>query len=259
MNMRIIFIFSCTSPTHSDTIKKLASDQKHIGGDLPGFFGALHTWGRQLAYHPHIHYIAPGGAMSKKDTSWHPSRLDFFLPVKVMSKIFKAKFRHEMIKANLIHLIPQEVWNQDWVVNSQAIGASSHSLHYLAPYLFKVAISNSRIVKLEDRKVFFKYKKHNSNRWRTMALDVLEFIRRFLQHVLPTGFMKVRYYGFMAPGSSIPLEKVSALIELSFGFRIENSKIEVKPFRSPTCSHCGGFLKYRASFIPFRLVKSGAG
>lgn len=243
----------------SDTIKKLACDEKYIGGDLPGFLGVLHTWGRQLAYHPHIHYIVPGGAISKKDTSWHPSRMDFFLPVKAMSKIFKAKFRHEMINSNLAPLIPQEVWNQDWVVNSQAIGASSHSIHYLAPYVFKVAISNSRIVKIEDRKVFFKYKIHNSNRWRTMALDVMEFIRRFLQHVLPTGFMKVRYYGFMAPGSSISMEKVSTLIELSFGFRIIISKVEIKPFRSPTCCHCGGILKYRASFLPVRLIKSGAG
>jgi len=83
-------------------------------------------------------------------------------------------------------------WNQDWIVNSQAVGAGSHSLEYLAPYVFKMAISNSRIIKVEDRKVFFKYRKPKSNRWRTMVLDVMEFMRRFLQHVLPTGFMKVR-------------------------------------------------------------------
>jgi len=86
----------------ADTIKKLATDPKYIGGDLPGFFGVLHTWGRQLQYHPHIHYIVPGGALSKKDHQWHPSRIDFYLPVKAMSIIFKAKFRDEMKKTLFI-------------------------------------------------------------------------------------------------------------------------------------------------------------
>jgi hypothetical protein len=106
-----------------------------------------------------------------------------------MSKIFKAKFRDEMRKSYLDSDIPEEVWNQDWIVNSQAVGTSAHSIEYLAPYVFKVAISNSRILKVEDHKVFFKYKRPKSNRWRTMRLDVMEFMRRFLQHVLPTGFI----------------------------------------------------------------------
>jgi len=204
----------------SETMKKLAADEKYIGGDLPGFLGVLHTWGRQLVYHPHIHYMVPGGALSKKDDSWHPSRIDFYLPVKAMSRIFKAKFRDEMSKSNLLSSIPQDVWDQDWVVNSQAIGAGAHSIKYLSRYVFKVAISNSRIIKVKDRDVFFKYKKPGSNRWRTMVLNVMEFMRRFLQHVLPSGFMKVRYYGFLSPGASVPLEKIKALIELSFGFEI---------------------------------------
>jgi len=90
----------------SETMKKLAADEKYIGGDLPGFLGVLHTWGRQLVYHPHIHYMVPGGALSKKDDSWHPSRIDFYLPVKAMSRIFKAKFRDEMSKSNLLSSIP---------------------------------------------------------------------------------------------------------------------------------------------------------
>ena len=156
---------------------------------MPGFFGVLHTWGRQMSYHPHIHYIVPGGALSRTDGKWHCSRIDFILPVKAMSKIFKAKFRDIMKKSRLYPQIPSDVWNQKWVVNCQAIGAGEQSIKYLAPYVFKVAISNSRIVKVEDRRVFFKYRKNKSNRWRTMALDVMEFLRRFLQHVLPTGFI----------------------------------------------------------------------
>jgi hypothetical protein len=249
--------YSALFKASSETIKKLAADEKYIGGDLPGFLGVLHTWGRQLVYHPHIHYLVPGGALSKKDDRWHPSRLDFFLPVKAMSKIFKAKFRDEMSKSNPVSDIPEEVWNQDWVVNCQAVGAAAHSIKYLAPYLFKVAISNSRIIKVEDRKVFFKYNKPQSNRWRTMTLNVMEFMRRFLQHVLPTGFMKVRYYGFLGPGASVPLEKIQTLIELSFGFKITKPEIEIEPFPPPTCIHCGGRLKYVASIGILEVIRSG--
>jgi len=243
----------------SESIKKLAADEHSVGGDLPGFFGVLHTWGRQLAYHPHIHYVVPGGALSKKDNRWHPSRIDFYLPVKALSKIFKAKFRDEMRKSNLDSDIPEEVWNQEWVVNSQAVGTGAHSIAYLAPYVFKVAISNSRILKGEDRKVFFTYQKPHSNRWRIMALDVMEFIRRFLQHVLPTGFMKVRSYGFLGSGSSVPLEKISALIELSFGFAITKHNITIKPFHPPLCTQCGGRLTCVFSIPRFKLIRSGSG
>jgi hypothetical protein len=251
--------YSAMFKASSETMKKLAADEKYIGADLPGFFGVLHTWGRQLTYHPHIHYIVPGGALSKADARWHPSRIDFFLPVKAMSKIFKAKFRDEMSKSELFTQIPSEVWNQAWIVNCQAVGNSENSVKYLAPYVFKVAISNRRIIKVQDDKVFFKYRKNHSNRWRTMALNAMEFIRRFLQHVLPTGLMKIRYYGFMHSSCSVPLEKVSALIELAFGFEIVKPENKREPFELPTCIHCGGNLKYIASIRRFDPVLSGAG
>jgi hypothetical protein len=251
--------YSALFKASSDTLKKLAPDEKYIGGDLPGFFGVLHTWGRQLSYHPHIHYVVPGGAFSKDDGLWHSSRVDFFLPVKAMSKIFKAKFRDEMIKHKLYHEISPKVWDQDWIVNSQAVGSSARSVKYLAPYVFKVAISNSRIIKVEDHKVFFKYKKSKSNRWRTMILDVLEFMRRFLQHVLPSGFMKVRYYGFLSPGSSVKLEKIRALIQLAFGFRITMPEVKIQSFDPPLCSSCGGKLVFILSVSPYIRIRSNTG
>jgi Transposase zinc-binding domain/Putative transposase len=91
--------YSALFKTSSEAIKKLAPDQHYLGGNLPGFFGVLHTWGRTLQYHPHIHYIVPGGALSSTDGRWHPSTTDFYLPVKALSKIFRAKFRDEMKKA----------------------------------------------------------------------------------------------------------------------------------------------------------------
>ena len=243
----------------SETIKKLTADEKYIGGDLPGFFGVLHTWGRQLQYHPHIHYIAPGGALSKQDGSWHPSRIDFYLPIKAMSKIFKAKFRDEMIKHKLYDDIAPEVWHQSFNVNCQPVGNCEQSISYLAPYVFKVAISDSRIIKVEDRKVFFKYKKNRSQRWRTMSLDVMEFMRRFLQHVLPTNFMKVRYYGFLSPGSSVCLSTIDALIQLAYGFQICTPQPQIEPTPPITCPLCGGGLKFIISILPFELIPTDTG
>jgi hypothetical protein len=251
-NQRVAY--SALFTTSSDAIKKLARDEKHMGGDLPGFFGVLHTWGRTQEYHPHIHYVVAGGALSIRDRTWHPSRIDFYLPVRALSRIFRAKFKDAMIKAGLFDLIPAEVWLQEWNVNCQAVGESQAGLKYLAPYVFKVAISNHRIVKVEEHTVFFRYRKTHSNRWRTMALDAMEFMRRFLQHVLPTGFMKVRYYGFLNPNCKIELDTVSTLIELSHGFEISRPEVEIKPWKPITCSKCGGALKLRVIILPCGTV-----
>jgi len=251
--------YSALFAASANTMKKLASDPRHIGGDMPGFFGVLHTWGRQLQFHPHIHYIVPGGALSREDNRWHPSRTDFYLPVKAMSIIFKAKFKDHMKKNNLYTQIPAQVWKQNFIVNSQAVGNSERSIKYLAPYVFKVAISDYRIVNVDNRRVSFKYKKSKSNRWRTMHLDAMEFMRRYLQHVLPTGFMKIRYFGFLNPNCRVPLKKISALIQLAFGFLIQVPATKIEPLKPITCSHCGGKLLYRYSILPFRRLPKGTG
>ncbi len=242
----------------SAALKKLSADEEFVGGDCPGFFGVLHTWGRQLEYHSHIHYIVPGGAFDKESGNWHSSRVDFYVPVRALSKIFRAKFRDEMKNAGLFDQIDPVVWNIDWNVNCQAVGSSEGSLKYLAPYVFKVAISDSRIVKVENRQVTFRYKKQKSSRWRTMTLEVMEFIRRYLQHVLPTGFMKIRYYGFMGSGSSVTLDNIRAAIELSLDFFVECRQVpENQEKTSPYCSHCGGKLEYRYSIMPHELWQPG--
>lgn len=235
----------------SEAIKKLAADEKYVGGELPGFFGVLHTWGRQLHYHPHIHYVVPGGAISTQKLKWQPSRIDFFVPIRALAKIFRAKFRDEMDRAGLLSAIPPELWQTDWNVNCQPVGACEHSLRYLAPYVFKVAISDRRIVKVENRTVFFRYKKPHSQRWRTIALEVMEFIRRFLQHVLPAGFMKIRYYGFMNPNSSVSVDEIKTLIELASGFTLATPEVEIKPMPVMTCALCGATLRYRYMLLPW--------
>lgn len=244
--------YSAMFKASSGAIKKLSPDEKHIGGDLPGFFGVLHTWGRLLQYHPHIHYIVPGGAFCKEDGQWHSSRKDYFLPEKMLAKIYKAKFLHQMKKTGLLNSIPYEARQIEWNVNCQPIGTGFESVKYLAPYVFKVAISNARIVKVEDRIVSFKYKKVKSNRWRTCQLEVMEFIRRFLQHVLPTGFMKVRYYGFLHPCSSVSLAKIQIAIETANGARVVKIEITIKKY-IPACPDCGGELEYLYSVLPYMI------
>ena len=244
--------------TSSATLKTLSADEKYIGGDLPGFFGVLHTWGRQLEYHPHIHYIIPGGSFDKKCGFWRSSRIDFYLPIWALSEMFREKFKSVMIKTGLFDQINPIVWKIDWNVNCQAVGSSQGSLKYLAPYVFKVAISNNRIIKVENRRVCFRYKKQKSSRWRTMSLEVMEFIRRYLQHVLPTGFMKIRYYGFMGSGSSTTLDDIRAAIERSLDYFVkERPSSEKEENRYPYCPHCKGKLIFWYSLSACEIWNPG--
>jgi hypothetical protein len=160
-----------------------------------------------------------------------------------------------MKQAKLSDQIPNDAWQIAWNVNCQAVSSSEACLKYLAPYVFKVAISNSRIVNLQDRTVLIRYRKPHSQRSRILALDVMEFIRRFLQHVLPTGFMKIRYYGFMNPNCKVPLDRIHGLIELSYGFAVDLPIPDVEPRRRSTCPSCGGLLKLRSVLPPLQILR----
>lgn len=243
----------------AEAIKVLAKDEKHIGGDLTGFFGVLHTWTRRLFYHPHIHYVTPAGAMDKKTDRWKPAKNNFYLPVKALSKIYRAKFRDLLCQKGLINEVPPWVWKVDFNVHCKPIQTVGPVLKYLAPYVYRVAISDSRIIKVEKGFVWFHYKKKNSNRLRVEKVPVLVFIDRFLNHVLPTGFMKVRYYGFLSGSSSVSIPKARALIELSHGFEFESGDVEaeLEPSRPPVCSKCGGILLFIYKEYPPRRLRSG--
>jgi hypothetical protein len=126
-------------------------------------------------------------------------------------------------------------------------GAERRSLDCLSPYVFKVAIADHRIVKVEDGQVSFSYQKPGSARRRTLTLDALEFIRRFLTHVLPSGFMKVRYYGFLSPTARVALEEVKAKVELAHGFAVTTPEVELRASPQPLCQLCGGRLRFHRS------------
>lgn len=238
----------------SAALKTLAADPKYVGTQTPGFFGVLHTWGRTLEYHPHVHYVVPGGGLSEDGKQWRAARADFFVPVKALSILFRAKFRDALKQAGLYALVPAAVWKQPWVVNSQAAGDGRTSLRYLAPYVFRVAIGDRRIVSVDDEHVTFSYRKSGTNRWRKMTLAAHEFIRRFLQHVLPAGFQKVRHYGFLAAGRKVSIDAVRWLVSLHYGlvyllWSTQNVGPELPKMR---CSACGGAL------VATALVVGGA-
>jgi hypothetical protein len=183
--------------TSAAATRKLAWDPRFVGGQI-GMLGVLHTWGRNLAYHPHVHYLVPGGGLAEDGQTWLSATKTFFLPVKALSRIFRAKFRDALRSTDLFADVPPEVWKKEWVVHCQTVGDGVNALKYLAPYIFRVAISNHRIIKLENDRVTFRYRATETGKLRTCVLPALEFIRRFLQHVLPRGLVKVRYYGIFS-------------------------------------------------------------
>jgi len=230
----------------STALKTLAQNPRFVGADLPGFFGVLHTWGRTLNFHPHIHFVVPGGGIDRTKGIWRSSREDFYAPGQTLAKVFKGVFRELIADAGLESCIDPSVRYRKWVVDCEAVGQNREGIiKYLAPYVFKTAITDSRIVSVGNGKVTFTYVKSGSSRQRRMTLDIREFIRRYLMHVLPDGFMRIRNYGFMGSGCPIPQDELVALVRLAQGFDVE--AIEYiptgeEPFR---CPKCGGKLVAR--------------
>lgn len=201
----------------AETLRRIAADPKHLGARI-GFLAVLHTWGQKLLEHPHIHCVIPGGGISLDGSRWIACRPKFFLPVKVLSRLFRGLFLHYLKLAfdkdqlsfhgQLAHLSDNAAFarllcqcrNKKWhVYAKRPFGGPAQVLNYLGRYTHRVAISNNRLLSLEDGKVTFSWKDYrSSNAQRTMTLDACEFIRRFLLHVLPGGFVRIRHYGLLS-------------------------------------------------------------
>jgi hypothetical protein len=221
-------------------LQKLAQDPRYVGGQI-GLVGVLHTWGRTLSYHPHVHYLVPAGGLSADHKRWLPARRTFLVPVKALSILFRALFRDALKKTELFDLVPAHVWQQQWVTHCQPVGKGQGALNYLAPYIFRVAISDRRLLKVADGKVTFRYRASDTGRWQLCTLTAEEFLRRFLQHVLPKGFVKVRYYGIFSPSQRSLLllirswlDATQTLTDESQNKRITRCLHEVK---CPICGH----------------------
>lgn len=202
----------------SETLKTFANDPKHLGGQV-GFIAILHTWNQRLNSHIHLHVVIPAGALSFDGSRWiDPKRKAFLFPVKALSQVFRGKFIHLLEAAyvddKLIfpgkteHLggkkgfkgLIEKLWKQDWVVFSKhPFGGPEQVLEYLGRYTHRVAISNHRLLSIENGKVTFTYRdRRDGDKVKQMRIEAQEFIRRFLLHVLPHGFMRIRHFGFLA-------------------------------------------------------------
>jgi hypothetical protein len=201
----------------AETLRTIAADPEHLGAQI-GFFAVLHTWGQALLAHPHLHCVVPGGGISPDGKRWISCPPDFFLPVPVLSRLFRRLFLDylrqafdagglqffsslEPLRARnafLRHIAP--IRKKDWVVYAKPPFAGPEEvLKYVARYTHSVAISNNRLLDIDDGKVQFRWKDYrDDNRHKTMTLGADEFIRRFLLHVLPDGFQRIRYFGFLA-------------------------------------------------------------
>ncbi|NIT59119.1 MAG: transposase [Aliifodinibius sp.] len=226
-------MFKCAA----EALQTLAQDFKYLGGQI-GMLGILHTWGRDLCYHPHVHFIVPGIAYFKDGDALLFASDNFLVPVKALSIIFRAKFQDALKQKDkiLFDSIDSNVWREDWVVHSDNVGTGEAAFKYLANYVFRVAISNNRILSMNDGKVSFKYQQSETQQWKIMTLQVFEFMRRFLQHVLPAGFVKVRYYGFWAAANKNILQRIKELLAIKEQDDSPAEKIK-KPelIRCPTC------------------------
>jgi predicted Zn-ribbon and HTH transcriptional regulator len=214
-NQRILFALLFEAA--ASTLLEVAADPRHLGAQL-GVLAILHTWGQTLQPHPHIHCVVPGGGLSLDHTSWIGSPSGFFLPVRVLSRVFRGKFlaglraafSHHQLRffGDCLPLAEEKnfarflrgLFRQEWVVYSRPpFGGPQHVLHDLARYTHRVAISNQRLLSVADHRVSFRWKDYaHGSKNRTMTLSAEEFLRRFLQHVLPKGFPRIRSFGFLA-------------------------------------------------------------
>lgn len=234
-------LFHCVS----ETLKELASDSKYLGADV-GLTAVLHTWGQNLSFHPHIHCIVPAGGLSKNGF-WINSKTKFFLPVKVISRKFRGKFLALLQELNIdiAKDILDDCYSKEWVVYSKPpFKTASCVVEYLGRYTHRIAISNNRILKLEDGNVTFKWRDYKDcNRWKEMTLSATEFIRRFLMHVLPQRFMKIRHFGFLSSrGKQLNLTKCKTMTNtFTKNKRLSTEEILIKILgRKPSvCKSCG--------------------
>ena len=267
-------VYGLLFQTAAETLTTIARDGRHLGAEI-GLTAVLHTWGQNLDHHPHVHCIVPGGGLSPDRARWVRCRPGFFLPVRVLSRLFRRLFLEGLVaafdagelkffgefaafgdrKAFLAHLAPYRT--REWVVYAkEPFAGPAQVLAYLARYTHRVAIGNSRLVELTDEHVRFRWKDYRANgrsKSKIMTLAAGEFMRRFLMHVLPDGFHRIRHYGLFANGSRVEslalcreLLDVSSPPKSSDGMGLaEQAKAPVEP---PPCPCCGGRMAIIETF-----------
>lgn len=224
------------------TLQDVAQRDKYLGGAL-GFLSVLHTWGRQLQYHPHVHCVVPAGGLRADGLRWcRPKSANFFLPQKVLAARFRSRLKSALHGQADAHQIPAALWRQNWVVDVQPAGSGLHALKYLAAYVYRTALGSQRILQDQDHQITFAYQDSEHHQWHTLSLQPQEFLRRFLQHVLPSGFQRVRHYGFLSPAARAKRQRIRSLLDYK-----APALVPPAPPPARTCPHCGQPLLWSAT------------
>ena len=207
-------IYALLFRSSAAALQQLTGDPRFLGGQI-GMVGVLQTWTRDLRYHPHVHYLVPAGALAPTEARWLRAKPRFLVHVKPLATLFRAKVRAALRQLALDREVPRKTWSTPWVVDCRPVGRGQAALKYLAPYIFRVALSNNRIVGVVNDQVTFRYRVGDTKKTKTCTLPAAAFIRRFLQHVLPRGFVKVRYYGLFSLGKRQVLAQVRAVLAVA--------------------------------------------
>jgi len=206
----------------------------------------LHTWTRALLYHPHVHYLVTGGGYD--GTGWRAAPPRFLVAVRALSVIYRAKFRDALARKHpqIFRTLPREVWRQPWVVHAKPVGSGAPALIYLSRYIFRVAFANANLRYADETSVRFRFRRSEDGAWRTATVTPEEFLRRFLQHVLPRGFQKVRHYGLHHPRRRGALAAARAALAnpapSTPTITESGTPATVSADDPPRCPHCGVLL-----------------
>ena len=253
----------------SQALQDLAQNPKRLGATL-GMLGVLHTWTRTLEYHPHVHYLVPGGGLSRDQRQWVPTRPAFLLPVKALSDRCRTLFREALQKQlpEALAELPPQVWQQRWVVHSAAAGGGQNALRYLSRYVFKTATGNRQLQLLPNGRLRWPFRHSATGAWRHIELEPFEFLRRFLQHALPAHFHRVRRFGWLHPAGRTKFQRVRALLKTPPLLSAAEQAAWQVPAAGPStnetaalqpqlskpgalfCPHCGQVLRLVAQWHP---------
>jgi hypothetical protein len=232
--------------------------------------GVLHTWSRTLIFHPHIHYLVPGGGLSLDGRRWVPARHTFLLHHKALGAHSRTLFKERLLKEHpeLFTQVPAKVWKRRWNVGCQAAGSGENALRYLSRYLFKTATSNRNVPQLPDGRLRWSYRESQTGKNTSLKLDPLEFMRRFLQHTLPRSFARVRTFGWLHPAARVRANRVRALLRQAPVLtpaeqqtwnpppdpELETAPPQVKPAHTVLCPHCQKVMRLIGSWHPGRML-----
>lgn len=244
--------YACLFDSGAQSIRDVGAVTKSLRGCALGYFGVLHSWGRDpMVYHPHVHFVVAGGGVKVDESgnaiAWQSTPQNFLFHHGTLIKVYKAKLADELRSVGLYDQVPADAWDKKFVVDIQPVGHGIPTLKYLAPYVHRVAISDKRITEVDAASVTYTFTPSKTRQPKTRTVEGGKFVEGFTQHVLPRGFQKIRHYGWMSPNSKVSLDEVKWLVWLFLGWTFwlaSGYSPQAKPLTATLrCGHCGGEMK----------------